>query len=168
MPLNFLYCGLIHQALPNARIVVLRRNPMDSCLSNYRQLLTTQQAYYAYTYSLDATAQFYCLFNELIAHWERVLPSNRFLQIRYEDIVFDQRNQTERLLTFCDLEWEEACLNFHQNEAPVSTASSVQVRKPLYSGSIGRWQRYGGALDELEQILRDKGIDVLEGLPKRS
>jgi len=168
MPLNFLYCGLIHQALPNARIVVLRRNPMDSCLSNYRQLLTTQQAYYAYTFSLEATAQFYGLFNDLIAHWERVLPSNRFLQIRYEDIVFDQRNQTERLLKFCDLEWKEACLNFHQNEAPVSTASSVQVRKPLYSGSIGRWQRYAGALDELEQILRDKGIDVLEGLPKRS
>jgi hypothetical protein len=103
-----------------------------------------------------------------MAHWERVLPSNRFLQIRYEDIVFDQRNQTKRLLKFCDLEWKEACLNFHQNEAPVSTASSVQVRKPLYSGSIGRWQRYAGALDELEQILRDKGIDVLEGLPKRS
>ena len=168
MPLNFLYCGLIHQALPNARIVVLRRNPMDSCLSNYRQLLTTQQAYYAYTYSLAATAQFYCLFDELIAHWNNVLPSDRFLQIRYEDIVFDQRNQTERLLNFCDLGWEEACLNFHQNEAPVSTASSVQVRKPLYSGSIGRWQRYDGVLQELEQILRDKGIDVLEGLPKRS
>jgi hypothetical protein len=166
MPLNFLYCGLIHQALPNARIVVLRRNPMDSCLSNYRQLLTTQQAYYAYTYSLEATAQFYGLFDDLIYHWERVLPSDRLLQIRYEDIVFDQRNQTERLLNFCDLGWEEACLNFHQNEAPVSTASSVQVRQPLYSGSIGRWQRYGDTLDELKRFLSERGIDVSEGLPK--
>ena len=164
MPLNFLYCGLIHQALPNARIIVLRRNSMDSCLSNYRQLLTTQQAYYSYTYSLEETAQFYCLFDELIGHWAKVLPHNRLLQIRYEDIVFDQRNQTERLLKFCDLEWEDACLDFHENDAPVSTASSVQVRKPLYSASIGRWRRYGRGLDELAGFLRDRGFDVSEGL----
>lgn len=165
MPLNFLYCGLIHQAFPNARIIALRRNPMDSCLSNYRQLLTTQQAYYAYTFDLEATAQFYCRFDDLMAHWRLQLPQDRFLEVRYEDIVFQQTRETERLLGFCGLDWEDACLNFHENEAPVSTASSVQVRQPLYSGSIGRWQRYGNELAGLERYLRERGIDVMEGLP---
>lgn len=165
MPLNFFYCGLIHQALPNAKIIALRRNPMDSCLSNYRQLLTTQQAYYAYTYDLLETAKFYCLFDELMAHWTKTLPEDRFMQVQYEDIVFNQLGQTQRLLEFCGLDWEEACLNFHENDAPVSTASSVQVRQPLYSGSIGRWQRYGDKLNELEHYLKGQGIDTNQGLP---
>ena len=167
MPLNFLYCGLVHQALPNAKIIALRRNPMDSCLSNYRQLLTTQQAYYAYTYDLLETAKFYCLFDELMAHWARALPEDRFMQVHYEDIVFSQFEQTERLLEFCGLDWEDACLNFHENDAPVSTASSVQVRQPLYSGSIGRWQRYGDKLKELEHYLSRHGIDINHGLPSK-
>lgn len=165
MPLNFLYCGLILEALPNAKIIVLRRNPMDSCLSNYRQLLTTQQAYYAYTYDLLETAKFYCLFDELMTHWTKTLPEDRFMQVHYEDIVFSQLEQTERLLEFCGLGWEDACLNFHENDAPVSTASSVQVRQPLYSGSIGRWQRYGTQLDELERYLNEQGIDTHQGMP---
>jgi tetratricopeptide (TPR) repeat protein len=167
MPLNFLYCGLIHQALPNAKIIALRRNPMDSCLSNYRQLLTTQQAYYAYTYDLLETAKFYCLFDELMTHWTKTLPEDRFIQVHYEDIVFNQLEQTERLLEFCDLGWEDACLNFHENDAPVSTASSVQVRQPLYSGSIGRWQRYGNKLDDLKQYLNKQGIDTYQGMPSK-
>jgi len=147
MPLNFFYAGLIHQALPNARIIVLRRGAMDSCLSNYRQLLTLQHSYYQYTYNLDDTAAFYRSFDSLMTHWREHLPSDRFMEVRYEDIVLDQENQTRRLLEFCGLDWEEACLRFHENTAPVSTASSVQVRQPLYSGSIGRWQRYGNKLD---------------------
>lgn len=165
MPLNFLYCGLIHQALPNANIIVVRRNPMDSCLSNYRQLLTTQHAYYSYTYDLETTAKFYCLFDDLIAHWTQVIPASRLLQVRYEDIVFNQKQETERLLKFCGLDWEDACLNFHENEAPVSTASSVQVRQPLYAGSIGRWRRYGDSLSRMQTILRDSGIDIMQGMP---
>jgi tetratricopeptide (TPR) repeat protein len=167
MPLNFLYCGLIHQALPNARIIALRRNPMDSCLSNYRQLLTTQQAYYAYTYDLLETAKFYCLFDELVAHWAESLPKDRFIQVHYEDIVFNQLGQTQRLLEFCGLGWEDACLNFHENDTPVSTASSVQVRQPLYSASIGRWQRYGDKLNKLEHYLKEQGIDTHQGLPSK-
>lgn len=155
MPLNFFYAGLIHQALPNARIIALRRGAMDSCLSNYRQLLTVQHSYYHYTYDLQQTAQFYREFDALMSHWREALPADRFMEVHYEKIVFDQENQTRRLLEFCGLDWQEACLRFHENEAPVSTASSVQVRQPLYAGSIGRWQRYGDKLDSLKEALGD-------------
>jgi hypothetical protein len=153
MPLNFFYAGLIHRALPNARMIVLRRGAMDSCLSNYRQLFTVQYSYYNYTYDLGHTAQFYKKFHGLMAHWRDVLPPDRFMDVQYEDIVFDQENQTRKLLEFCDLSWDEACMRFHENKAPVSTASSVQVRQKLYSGSIGRWKKYGADLDGLKRAL---------------
>lgn len=153
MPLNFFYASLILKALPSARVVVLRRGAMDSCLSNYRQLLTTEHNYYDYTYSLTSTAKFYGSFDDLMHHWRANLPSERFMEIQYEDIVHDQENQTKKLLEFCQLDWDEACMRFHENTAPVSTASSVQVRQPLYSNSIGRWQRYGNLLDDLKRDL---------------
>ncbi len=155
MPLNFFYAGLIHQALPNARIIVLRRGAMDSCLSNYRQLFSTQYSYYNYTFDLENTARFYREFDDLITHWRATLPPERFMEVAYEDIVFDQENQTRRLLDFCDLSWNEACMRFHENAMPVSTASSVQVRQPLYSGSIDRWKKYGHGLDKLKAVLGD-------------
>ncbi|MEO0466160.1 MAG: sulfotransferase [Pseudomonadota bacterium] len=149
MPLNFYYAGLIHRALPNARIIALRRGAMDSCLSNYRQLFSTGFSYYNYTFDLADTAAYYRAFDDLMAHWGRFIPDNRFMQVRYEDIVFNQEAETRRLLEFCGLTWDEACLRFHENTAPVSTASSVQVRQPLYSGSIGRWRRYDTLLNDL-------------------
>lgn len=153
MPLNFFYAGLIHKTIPDARIIALRRGAMDSCLSNYRQLLTVQHSYYQYTYDLNETAKFYQHFDELMAHWRRHLPPTRFMEVAYEDIVYDQENQTRRLLEFCDLDWQDECMRFHENDAPVSTASSVQVRQPLYSGSIDRWKRYGDKLDTLKNAL---------------
>lgn len=153
MPLNFFYASLIHRALPGAHIVALRRGAMDSCLSNYRQLLTVQDSYYRYTYDLEDTAAFYRLFDDLMVHLRAHLPADRFLEIHYERIVLDQEKQTRRLLDFCGLDWEEACLRFHENAAPVSTASSVQVRRPLYSDSIDRWKRYGNKLDILQEAL---------------
>lgn len=153
MPLNCFYAGLIHRALPNARIIALRRGAMDSCLSNFRQLFATQYSYYNYTLDLEDTAWFYRQFDSLMTHWRTVLPSNRFMEVRYEDIVFDQENQTRRLLDFCGLDWDEACMRFHENTAPVATASSVQVRQPLYSGSIGRWKKYGDKLAGLKAAL---------------
>lgn len=155
MPLNILNAGLIHRALPNARIIVLRRGATDSCLSNYRQLFSTGHSYYNYSFDLEDTAQYYRAFDALVEHWAEHLPSDRFLQIAYEDIVFDQEAQTRRLLEFCDLGWDERCLRFHENDAPVSTASSVQVRQPLYSGSIGRWTRYGDRVEGLRKALGD-------------
>ena len=155
MPLNFFYAGLMAKAFPNVKIIALRRGAMDSCLSNYRQLFSTQFSYYNYTFDLDDTAYFYRLFDDLMAHWRETLPADRFMEIRYEDIVYDQDNQTRRLLSFCELEWEDACLRFHENTAAVSTASSVQVRQPLYSGSISRWKKYGTQLNDLHAALSD-------------
>ncbi len=153
MPLNFFYAGLIHQAMPDARIVILRRNPLDSCLSNFRQLFSTGFSYYNYALSIDDTAEYYMAFENLIEHWKQNLPGNRVHEIYYEDIVKDQENQTRQLLDFCELSWDENCLRFHENTAPVSTASSVQVRQPLYAGSVGRWQKYGDRIDGLRKKL---------------
>jgi len=155
MPLNFFYAGLIHRALPNARIITLRRGAMDSCLSNFRQLFSTQYSYYNYTFDLEDTAWFYQQFDALITSYSAALPQDRFMEVNYEDIVRDQENQTRRLLEFSGLPWQEACMRFHENAAPVSTASSVQVRQPLYSGSIGRWKKYGKSLDVLKEALGD-------------
>lgn len=153
--LNFLYASLIHQALPNAKIITLRRGALDSCLSNYRQLFATHNRDYDYTYDLENTAHFYGEFDALTAHWRETLPADNFTEIYYEDIVHDQENQTRRLLEFCGLDWDVACLNFHENTAPVDTASAVQVRQPLYAGSIGRWKKYGNKLDGLKAALGD-------------
>jgi hypothetical protein len=153
MPLNFFYVWLIHRALPNARVIALRRDPMDSCLSNFRQLFATGFSYYNYSLDLDATATYYKHFDKLLAAWRRSMPSSRYVELQYEDIIYDQENQTRKLLDFCGLSWNEACLRFHENAAPVATASSVQVRQPLYSTSIGRWKKYGDRLDSLGQSL---------------
>jgi hypothetical protein len=152
-PMNFLYAGLIHQALPNARIIALRRNAMDACLSNYRQLFSLEDRRFDYAFDLEDTAAYYRAFDGLISHWRQTLPDDRFMEVGYEDIIHDQEVQTRRLLDFCGLDWDPACLNFHENAAAVDTASSVQVRQPLYSGSIGRWQKYDGKLDGLKAAL---------------
>ncbi len=156
MPLNFFYAWLIHRALPNARFVALRRDPMDSCLSNFRQLFATGFSFYNYSLDIDDTAAYYRHFDRLLAVWRRCLPPTRYLELHYEDIVHDQEAQTRKLLDFCGLSWSEACLRFHENTAPVATASSVQVRQPLYSGSIGRWKKYGGRLERLRRSLEQE------------
>jgi len=153
MPLNFFYVWLIHRALPNARVVALRRDPADSCLSNFRQLFATGFSYYNYSLDIDDTVAYYKSFDKLLAVWRRGMPPSRYLELQYEDIIHDQENQTRKLLEFCGLSWNEACLRFHENSAPVATASSVQVRQPLYSSSIGRWKKYGDRLDSLGRSL---------------
>ncbi len=158
MPLNILYAGLIHRALPNARIVCLRRDPMDVCLSNFRQLFATTFSYYNYAFDLEDVARYYVGFDRLVAHWRAVLPADRFIEVAYEDMVTDQEAQTRRLLAFCELTWDERCLAFHENTAPVATASSVQVRQPLYSSSVGRWRRYGEGLAPMRRVLADAGL----------
>lgn len=160
MPLNFVYAGLIHRALPNARIICLRRHPMDACLSNFRQLFATGFSYYDYAYDLAHTGAYYAGFDRLIAHWRAVLPADRFTEIAYEDLVADQEGETRRLLAFCGLGFDPRCLAFHENAAPVATASSVQVRSPIYASSIGRWRRYGPGLAPLRQALESAGVRV--------
>ena len=153
MPLNFFYAGIISRALPKAKIICLRRNGMDTCLSNFRQLFRSGNTYYSYSYDLENTGRYFLLFDELVRHWAETISPNQFMEIQYEEIVADQEEQTRRLLKFCDLPWEDACLDFHQNKAPVATASSVQVRQPLYASSVDRWKKYGSGLDPLKRIL---------------
>jgi tetratricopeptide (TPR) repeat protein len=158
MPLNFAYAGLIHSALPNARIICLRRHPMDACLSNYRQLFATSFSYYNYAFDLEDCGRYYLEFDQLTAHWRKTIPADRYLEIAYEDIVSDLEGSVHQLLDHCGLAWEEGCLDFHTQGDAVATASSVQVRQPIYSSSVDRWRRYGTALDDLQAVLRVGGV----------
>jgi hypothetical protein len=160
MPVNFLNAALILKALPNARVVCLRRHPMDACLSNYRQIFGADVAPYRYTLSLEDTAGYYKLFDALAARWRDVLPGDRYLEVSYEGLVADLEPQARRLVDFCGLGWDDACLAFHENAAPVATASSVQVRSPIYSSSVGRWRRYGEAVTPLRAALEAAGVIV--------
>lgn len=160
MPLNFFYAGLIHRALPDAHIICLRRDAMDSCLSNYRQLLATGVSSYDYTLDLETTAAYYAGFDRLMTHWRNSLPPDRFTELHYESLVGDIETEARRLIAFVGLQWNPRCLQFQENETPVATASSVQVRAPLYTSSIGRWRRYGEALSPLRAALEREGIHV--------
>lgn len=158
MPMNFFYAALIHAALPNARVICLRRNPMDACLSNFRQLFSTRFPYFNYAYDLLDTGRYYIQFDALIATWRRHLPAARFMEVGYEELIANQQAQSRRIVAFCGLPWNDVCLAFHTNAAPVATASSVQVRSPIYTTSVGRWKRYGARLDPLRALFDGAGV----------
>lgn len=157
LPQNFLYAGLIAKALPNARMICLRRDPVDTTLSNFRQLFALRSPNFGYSFDICDTARYYVLFDRLMSFWHDRMPG-RILEVAYEDIVEAQEVQTRRLLAHCKLEWEPACLEFERNAAPVATASVVQVRSPIYRSSMQRWRRYGDLLDAPRRILADAGI----------
>jgi Flp pilus assembly protein TadD len=156
-PHNFLYAGFIARALPRARIICLRRGAADTCLSNFRQLFALNSPYFDYAFDLLDTGRYYLLFDRLMAHWQRVLPG-RILELSYEALVDDQEASTRRLLEHCGLSWNDACLRFEENAAPVATASTIQVREPMNRNSIGRWRRYEPQLSELIELLAANGI----------
>lgn len=165
-PLNFLFAGLIHAALPQARMVCLRRHPVDSCLAIFRQVFATGFAYYDWVYSLETTGRFYLAFADLVAHWRATLPADRFREVAYEDVVADPEGQARAMLAWLGLPWDDAALTPHENAAPVSTASAAQVRRPVYASSVGRWKRYGDRLKPLTDILVAGGAisaDEIEG-----
>lgn len=159
MPLNFFYIGFIHLSLPNAKIICMQRNAMDTCLSNFRQLFALQFSYYNYAYDLLDTGRYYILFRELITHWQHVL-SGKILEVQYENLVSDLETESRRIVDFCGLNWEDACLSFERNKAPVATASSVQVREPIYTRAVDRWRHYEKHLAPLRELLEQNGIEV--------
>ncbi|KQY52074.1 tetratricopeptide repeat-containing sulfotransferase family protein [Lysobacter sp. Root494] len=159
LPQNFLYAGHIARALPNARIICLRRNPMDTCLSNFRQLFQMGSSFYDYSFDLLGVGRYYLLFDRLMTHWQHVIPG-RILEVHYESLVESQEATTRALLAHCGLDWDEACLRFEENEAPVATASAVQVRSPVYRSSLQRWKRYESHLTALKSLLEQAGIVV--------
>ena len=158
MPINFLYIGMIRKALPNARIICLRRNPLDTCLSNFRQFFDPRFTFYHYSFDLLETGHYYVLFDCLMRHWHD-LYGDRILDVRYEEVVADQEQQSRRIVDYCGLDWEDACLDFERNTAPVATASSVQVRNKLYAHAVQRWQHYDRHLGELKALLAAAGIE---------
>ncbi len=160
LPLNYLLAGLIHRALPNARIICLVREPMDACLSLYRQMMPVNNWYYDYIYKLEDTAKAYALHRKVVSHWRETLSDDRFMEIRYEEIVGDLEGQARKLINFCGLDWDDRCLAFHENRAAITTPSGAQVRQPIYASSIGRWKKYGALLDPLKQALEREGIAV--------
>ncbi len=157
MPFNFMYIPVIARALPNAKIICLRRNPMDTCLSNYRQLYGVNFSYYNYALDLRNTARFYTHFHRLMAHFESALPG-RFHSLQYETLVQEPEPQTRQLLDYCGLEWRPECLEFQHNAAPVATASALQVRRGMNRQGLERWRRYEPWLGELKGELDRAGI----------
>jgi tetratricopeptide (TPR) repeat protein len=151
MPNNFRHIGLIHLILPNARIIDARRNPMACCFSNFKQLFAEGQEF---TYGLREIGRYYRSYLELMTHWDRVLPG-KVLRIRYEDVVADLETEVRRVLEFCDLPFERACVDFHESRRAVRTPSSEQVRQPIYTEGLEQWRHFSEHLDPLRQALGD-------------
>jgi tetratricopeptide (TPR) repeat protein len=149
MPNNFRHIGLIHMILPNAKIIDARRSAMGCCFSGFKQLFAEGQEF---TYGLEEIGHYYSDYVRLMDHWDRVLPG-KILRVRYEDVVSDLETQVRRLLDFCGLPFEEACLNFHQTERAVRTASSEQVRQPIFKSGVDQWENFSPYLDPLRAIL---------------
>lgn len=158
-PGNFQYAGFIARALPEARIVCLRRHPLDTVLANFRNLFAISSRYYDYSYDLMDIARYYVRFDRLMAFWREALPG-RILELGYEDLVADQEGQTRRLLAHCGLEWDDACLDFHRNTAPVSTPSAAQVRRPMYKDAVARWKAHRDALAPVIAYFEEQGIAI--------
>jgi tetratricopeptide (TPR) repeat protein len=155
-PLNYLYCGLIHRALPNAKIVHMHRSPMAACYAIHKTLF---EEGYPFAYDLGELGQYYVAYRRLMEHWERVLPGVIHV-VSYEALIDDQIKETRRLLAFCGLEWEEGCVEFHRNPAATTTASAAQVRRPLYRSSVSQWRHHETHLAALRGQLEAAGIDV--------
>ena len=153
MPVNFLHAGLIHLALPNACIIHTRRDPRDVALSCFSILFAAGQDY---TYDLAELGRYIRAYQTLMEHWREVLPAGVMLEVEYEQVVGDLEEQARRIIAYCGLEWDDACLSFHKTKRPVQTASAVQVRQPIYTSSVGRWRLCEDQLKPLLEALQEQ------------
>jgi hypothetical protein len=156
LPNNFLHIPLILKALPNARIVHLTRNPMDTCFANYKQLFARA---FPHSYDQAEMARHYIRYANLMAHWRTEFPG-RFLDISYEDTVSDLEANARKLIAFLGLDWQDKCLNFQQNQEAVATASMIQVREKVHTRSVGRWRNYEHQLAVMRATLEAGGIEI--------
>jgi len=156
LPFNFLYLGFIARAWPDARIIHLERNPMDTCFSMYKQVFTWA---YKFSYSLEGLGRYYVAYDRLRSHWRELLK-DRLIEVEYESLVADHEGQTRILLDKLGLDFEQACLDFDQNKTPSATASSVQVREKAHTRSINRWKRFERQLQPLKNHLEEAGIRI--------
>ena len=151
MPNNFRHIGLIHLMLPNARIIDARRDPMSCCFSNLKQLFAQGQEY---SYGVENIARYYRTYLDLMAHWDAVLPG-RILRVQHEDVVEDLEGSVRRLLDYCGLPFEPACVAFHKTQRSVRTPSSEQVRQPIFRDGLDQWRNFAPWLGPLEAALGD-------------
>lgn len=150
MPTNFFMLGLIHLVLPNAVIIHCRRNPVDTCLSIYT---TRYRNFPDFAHNRENITFYYEEYVRLMAHWRRVLPPNRFLDVDYEELVSNPASMIRRLISFCGLEWHESCLSDLHRERAIATPSNWQARQPIYRTSVGRWRRYKDSLGAFSRLL---------------
>jgi Flp pilus assembly protein TadD len=150
LPGNMVFLGLMRLLYPNARIIHCLREPLDTCLSCYTKLFTTG---HPFSYDLKELGRFHRMYQELMAGWRRLLPEGAVLEVVYEDLVEDLEGGARRLVEYCGLPWDDACLSFHAAARPVRTASLAQVRQPIYTSSVGRWRQYEKELAPLKEAL---------------
>lgn len=150
MPANFRLAGLIHLALPNARIIHTVRDPVDTCLSCFPKLFAGDQPY---CYDLGELGRYYRAYEALMAHWRHVLPQGVMLDVQYEAVVDDIEREARRIIAHCGLEWDDACLSFYKTRRVIRTASAAQARQPIYNTSVGRWHPYSSMIGPLLEAL---------------
>ncbi|MDQ6959724.1 MAG: sulfotransferase, partial [Mariprofundaceae bacterium] len=153
MPANFNCLGLIHLMLPQAKIIHIKRNPVDTCLSNFTKLFGHKAQ--PQSYDLAEIGHYYRNYARLMEHWREVLPQGSFYEVQYEELVADNENQARALIDYCGLDWDDACLASHKTERIVRTASITQVRQPIYKTSVERWRKYEAHLEPLLEALGD-------------
>jgi hypothetical protein len=156
-PHNYHFLGLIHAVFPRARIIHCRRHPVDTCLSIYFQDFARKMDF---AYDRNDLVAAYRQYVKLLAHWRGVLPADRFLEIQYEDLVADREAVTHKMIAFCGLDWNDACLHSEQNRRSVRTASVWQARQPIYRTSVARWRHYAPWLGSLVELLSDVDRDA--------
>jgi tetratricopeptide (TPR) repeat protein len=158
MPNNFTGIGFLHSILPNAKVIDARRHPLDSCLGTFKQLFANGQVF---SYDLYDLAHYYTQYVRMMKHWDAVLPG-KVLRVNYEDVVADLDTQARAIAAHCGLDWQDSMLNFHENQRAVKTASSEQVRQPIYSSSVALWRRYENQLEELIDYLEPVLLELPE------
>ena len=152
MPMNFRLLGFILSAIPEAKIIHLTRDPMATCWSNFNHYFTAGNGF---SFDQEDLAKFYLLYQELMNFWHKLFP-NKIYDLNYENLTINQEKETKKLIKYCDLEWDENCLDFHKNQRGVLTASSAQVRKKMYQGSSEAWKKYE---KNLQPLIKGLGIN---------
>ena len=150
MPLNFRYIGFILSALPEAKVIHLKRDARATCWSNYKCFFINKEN--GNSYNLDDLAKFYSLYTDLMDFWHKLFP-DKIYDMSYEDLTTNQEEETRKLLKYCELDWDENCLNFHTSKRVVKTASSLQVRQKMYQGSSEAWKKHEAYLQPLIKAL---------------
>jgi len=159
LPMNYLYLGAIHRALPDASILLIRRSPLDSCFAMYRTLFGDA---YPFSYDFEDLARYYAAYERLMNHWRRVL-GERLREVVYEDLVREPKRIGRILAQHCGLDWSDAAVEIQNNQSVSLTASAAQVRRPIYGSSSGRWRHYHRHLGGLIAALRRHGVSLPEG-----